>query len=64
MEKLLRVVRFFIIIILIVLATIGIGITGVAPNFSQHKRNNNAVKIELMEDNARQKKGNQTAEIK
>lgn len=65
MEKIQRAVRFLVIILLIILATIGIGITGVAPTLPQHRKNSdNVVKIELVEDKERKKKSNQTAEIR
>lgn len=64
MENIRRIIRYFVIIILIILATVGIGITGVAPNVIPHKRNqDNSVKIELVEDKERKKKASQTVEI-
>lgn len=65
MEKFRSVVRFFVIILLIILATLGIGITGVAPTLPQNRKNGDSqIKIELVEDKERKKKAGQTAEIK
>ncbi len=64
MEKFQRAVRVFVIIVLIILATVGIGITGVAPPLPKsRKRGDNPVKIELVEEKEQKKKAGQTAKI-
>lgn len=56
--------RVFVIILLIILATVGIGITGVAPPLPKsRKRGDNPVKIELVEDKEQKKNAGKTVKI-